>query len=61
MCFNRTSRWWEEESREGRKDPVWDLFDRERHDEQPQPIAEDEHPERDRRKDREEAPVSIGA
>jgi hypothetical protein len=61
MCFNRKSHWREEEAWEVRKDPVWDLFDRERPYEQPQPIAERDRPERERDKDSEQVPAGIGA
>ncbi len=60
MCFSRRSFWREEGTREGRKDPTWELFDREPEAEPVQPIADRERLERDAERDRERVPASIG-
>jgi hypothetical protein len=57
MCFSRRSHR-PEEAREVRKDPVWDLFDRETRREPPRSISETHpvSPEPDR--EREERPLA---
>ena len=61
MCFSRRSFWREEETREGRKDPTWEAFDRERDAERVQPIADRERSERDAERDRDKVPAVFGA
>ena len=62
MCSSRRSFWREEEAQEPRKDPIWEAFDRERHAEPVQPIADAdrERSERDAERDRERVPAGIG-
>lgn len=61
MCFSRKPFSREEETREGRKDPTWDSFDREQDVERVQPTADRERSERDAERDREKVPAVIGA
>ncbi len=60
MCSSRRSFWREEEAQEPRKDPTWEAFDRERHAEPVQPIADRERSERDTERDQERVPAGIG-
>ena len=61
MCFSRRDFSREERFREVRKDPVWDLFDRERETDRPQPITDRERMERDADDNRDKVPAEIGA
>ena len=62
MCFTRRSHWREEGGREGRRDPLWDLFYRETGPARPQPIsAEGRDPEREAEEARDEASAGVGS
>ena len=61
MCFSRRTYWREGESPEVRKDPVWDLFDREHEAERPQPVSDREREERSADDGRESILASTGS